>query len=286
MSRRPIVTGAEGFIGKHLARCLDRAVRCDATAGFGIWPPDEIDLHFDTMSHLYHLGAISSTTETDTNAISENNIRFSCLLLEECIKRQVPFVYASSASVYGVGKNGFSEDVPLTPLNYYAVSKSAFDNFVMLKIADNPSAKIVGLRYFNVYGTGESHKNEMASPVHKFINQAKNSGTIKVFEGSENFLRDFVHVSDVVNITKAAHTFPSGIYNVGTGTPRSFLDVAEIIASLSGADIKEIPFPNHLKGKYQEYTCSNNETIDSVNYPPARMTLEDGINQVYTFTSL
>ncbi len=286
MSKRSIVTGAEGFIGKHLARSLISPVRCDINDGFGVWPPYEIDLHFKNMSCVYHLGAISSTTETDLNLISENNIKFSCMLLEECIKRDVPFVYASSASVYGLGTNGFQEDVPLTPLNYYAISKASFDNFVNLKISDNPSAKIVGLRYFNVYGTGEDHKHDMSSPVHKFIKQSKEESEIRVFQGSENYMRDFIHVSDVVDITKNAPKLPSGIYNVGTGRPRSFLDVAQIVSNLSGASIKEIPFPKNLEGKYQEFTCSDNEKITATGYDSKRKSLEEGIGQVYTFTSL
>ena len=110
---RPIVTGAQGFIGKHLIRDLDSAVRCDTVPGFGI--------------------------------------------------------YASSASVYGLGENGFNEDALLTPLNYYAISKASFDTFVKQKIADHPNAKIVGLRYFNVYGTGENYKHAMASPVQMLL---------------------------------------------------------------------------------------------------------------------
>jgi ADP-L-glycero-D-manno-heptose 6-epimerase len=208
------------------------------------------------------------------------------MLLEECIKRNVPFVYASSASVYGLGTNGFQEDIPLTPLNYYAISKASFDNFVSLKILDNPNAKIVGLRYFNVYGTGEDHKLDMSSPIHKFIKQSKEESEIRVFQGSENYKRDFIHVSDVVNITKNAPEFPSGIYNVGTGTPRSFLDVAQIVSNLSGAAIKEIPFPKHLEGKYQEFTCSHNKKVNTTGFPKKRKSLEDGINQVYTFISL
>jgi ADP-L-glycero-D-manno-heptose 6-epimerase len=286
MSKRIIVTGAEGFIGKHLARSLEFPVRCDITEGFGVWPPSDIDLHFKNMNCVYHLGAISSTTETDLNLITENNIKFSCMLLEECIKRDVPFVYASSASVYGLGTNGFREDIPLTPLNYYAISKASFDNFVNLKIQDNPTAKIIGLRYFNVYGSGEEHKGDMSSPVHKFIKQSKEESEIRIFQGSENYMRDFIHVNDVVDITKNAPQLPSGIYNVGTGTPRSFLDVAQIVSNLSGAAIKEIPFPKHLEGKYQDFTCSDNEKINKFGTTGKRTSLEDGINEVYTFTSL
>ena len=286
MSKRPIITGAQGFIGKHLARSLESPVRCDTEPGFGVWPPDELDLHFNHASIIYHLGAISSTTETNLNLIAENNIKFSCLLLEECIKRNIPFVYASSASVYGLGTQGFQENALSTPLNYYAISKSSFDDFVKQKIDDHPESKIIGLRYFNVYGTGEEHKADMASPVHKFIKQAKEEGKIRIFQGSEVYLRDFIHVSDVVNITKSAADMPSGIYNVGTGTPRSFLDVAKIVSSLTKAKIEEIPFPAHLKGKYQEYTCSDNKKINNASSYKDRVTLEEGIEKVHSFLSL
>lgn len=280
---RCLVTGAKGFIGSHLVSFLNnnKTIKCDSRPGMGVWLPDEIDIHFHDLSAVYHLGAISSTTETDTYKIAGNNILFSCMLLESCIQNNVPFVYASSASVYGLGDNGFSESSITTPLNYYAISKSSFDKIVEQKIKDNPKAKIVGLRYFNVYGSGEDHKNDMASPVHKFTKQANETGTIKIFEGSEKYLRDFIHVSDVVRITEEAVNLPSGIYNVGTGTPRSFLDVAEIIADLSGAEIKEIPFPGHLVGKYQEHTCSDNKKINNAGCHPRRVCLEEGIRQVY-----
>ena len=281
------ITGATGFIGSNLAKMFHRPVICDVVPRdfSNVLTPQKLltflstdyaDFHLDAV---YHLGAISSTTETDTAALSDNNITFSCQLLEQCISKNIPFVYASSASVYGLGEFGFEENTRLFPLNYYAVSKVAFDMFVERKILDNPDAKIIGLRYFNVYGHNEDHKADMASPVHKFLEQSR-SGKIKVFEGSEKFLRDFVHVSDAAEITKAAADFLPGIYNVGTGTARSFLDVAEIISSLTGAEIEEIPFPTHLLGKYQDFTCSHNDKINNF-YERNRISIEDGIRKVY-----
>ena len=107
------------------------------------------------------------------------------------------------------------------------------------------------------------------------------SGKIKVFEGSDQFKRDFIHVDDVVSITRDAKQFPSGIYNVGTGVPRSFLEVAEIISSLTGAEIQEIEFPSHLVGKYQSFTCSDNTKINNLGYTLKRISLEDGIKKIY-----
>ena len=203
----------------------------------------------------------------------------SCKILEYCIKNNINFVYASSASVYGLGKNGFEENCPLNPLNYYATSKICFDLIVKQKIIDNPKAKIVGLRYFNVYGKNEDLKETGASPVHKFFEQAKNTKEIKLFKGSKNFLRDFIYVDDVVSITKEAVNFSSGIYNVGTGKARSFFEIADIISNITGAKVQEIPFPGHLKGKYQEHTCSNNKKINLTGYSKERISLEEGIRR-------
>jgi ADP-L-glycero-D-manno-heptose 6-epimerase len=147
---------------------------------------------------------------------------------------------------------------------------------------DHPHARIYGLRYFNVYGRGEEQKGAMASPVHKFLKQAFLENEIQIFEGSENFSRDFIHVNDVVAITNAAANFTqSGIYNVGTGTSRSFLEVAQIIGSLTKTPVREIPFPSHLRGKYQAFTKSENIKINSTGYPLKRVSLEDGILEVF-----
>jgi len=281
-----LVTGAAGFIGSNLVDRLDeKAFYCDPRDKSMIHPENCCNFlkNSGKIEAVFHLGAISSTTVTDIIALTKQNILFSSELLTTCIEMNIPFVYASSASVYGLGKNGFSEDAPMTPINYYAVSKSVFDMYTLQKIQDNPAAHIIGLRYFNVYGRNESHKQDMASPVHKFINQAKSTKKINIFSGSENYIRDFVHVSDAVSITMSALNFnTSGIYNVGTGTKRSFLDVANIVSNLTKATIMEVPFPNHLRGKYQEFTCSDNEKINSIGHPSARISLEDGIQEVYS----
>ena len=278
---RSLVTGAKGFIGSHLVKHLNDPIECDIKKGLGVWSPDEIDIHFKDIDTVYHLGAISSTTETNTHKIVENNILLSCKLLEECINRDIPFVYASSASVYGLGEHGFSENSLMTPLNYYAISKASLDTIVLQKIKDNPSSQIVGLRYFNVYGTNEDHKGDQASPVHKFIKQSIENSTIKIFEGSEDFLRDFIHVDDVVQMTLSANSFSkSGIYNVGTGKARSFMEVANIISDLTNSRISEIPFPKKLIGKYQAYTRSDNTKINSVYADRSRISLEEGIKKV------
>ncbi len=275
-----LVTGAFGFIGGHLCKILDEPDRCDVSIASAISPIEAVySVYESDIDAVYHLGAISSTTCRDIELISHTNITLSCSLLTACIERDIPFVYASSASVYGLGKNGFSENSELSPLNYYAISKSSFEQIVIQKINDHPNSKIIGLRYFNVYGTGEDHKKDMSSPVHKFLQQSKENNQIKVFKGSENFSRDFIHVSDVANITKNSIKFPSGIYNAGVGKPRTFLEVAEIISSLTSSKIKEIPFPKNLIGKYQEFTCSDNTKINNV-FDSRRVSLEEGISEV------
>ena len=270
-----LVTGVDGFIGSHLRDRLGRVMGWDMSRRFRR-PQGQF-----RIPAVFHLGAISSTTETNTRKLADWNILSSCELLEWCIEYNIPFVYASSASVYGLGANGFHEEAALDPINYYAISKVAFDMFALQKMKDYPNAKIFGLRYFNVYGNNENHKGDMASPIHKFAKQAKETGQIKVFEGSAGFERDFISVEDVVDITIAAKDFPvSGIYNVGTGTTRSFMDVAEIISKYTGAKIVEIPFPSHLVGKYQEFTKSDNTKLLSV-CDHTFLTLEQGIDKYF-----
>jgi ADP-L-glycero-D-manno-heptose 6-epimerase len=278
---KELITGAAGFIGSHLCDLFDDPDRCDVRNAGMLQPAQIIDYVNDHRPKaVFHLGAISSTTETNTALISENNILLSCRLLERCIEMSIPFVYASSAAVYGLGNRGFCEDANTSPINYYAISKAYFDAIVMQKIIDNPQSQVVGLRYFNVYGDGEDHKADMASPVHKFLQQSRESDEIRIFEGSKNYLRDFIHVDDVMRITKAAASFPSGIYNVGTGIPRSFLDVATIISAITGSKIIEVPFPSYLIGKYQEFTCSNNDKINTTKCSSDRISLEEGVQRV------
>ena len=278
-----LITGAAGFIGSHLVGGdKERYVLCDPRDASMYSPERALKLlkNIGQIEAVYHLGAISSTTEKDIIKLTKNNVLFSCQLLDACIDKGIPFIYASSASVYGLGNNGFFENTRLTPLNYYAISKASFDMFAIQKMKDNLDAKIVGLRYFNVYGQREESKGSMASPIHKFIQQAREDRKIKVFKGSGGFLRDFIHVDDITAITKKAIDFPSGIYNVGTGKARSFFNVASIISNWTGAKIIEIPFPEHLIGKYQEYTCSDNIKINSIGYPKDRISLEEGIKRI------
>jgi len=278
-----LVTGAAGFIGSCLVDAIEGPVISCDPAHDQMLTPDETLLWLaktEGVCCVYHLGAISDTTETDAVLLTQNNITYSLQLLDLCIEKNIPFVYASSASVYGPVVGSQNESQLPAPINSYAISKTALDLFVTQKITLHPEAHIVGLRYFNVFGHNEHHKGSMASPVHKFTMQARETGKIKIFEGSANFRRDFIHIDDVVAMTLAAPNFKqSGIYNVGTGVARSFEDVANIIAKELNAEVVEIPFPSHLKGKYQAYTCSNNTKISTGGYIMPRLGLEEGIRK-------
>ena len=167
-------------------------------------------------------------------------------------------------------------------LNVYGFSKFAFDNYVR-RILPEAEIQILGLRYFNVYGPQENHKDRMASVAYHLFNQLSNTGKMRLFQGSEEFRRDFIHVSDVVKIN--LHFYEnksSGIYNAGTGKARSFTDIAKAIKDIHGSgEIEEIPFPTDLIGKYQKFTEANLVNIRKAGYIDDFMTLEEGVKQYY-----
>ena len=202
-----------------------------------------------------------------------------------CLNNGVDFIYASSASVYGNGENGFKEEPSCEyPLNGYAFSKFIFDNYVRkVCSAGEHKSKVVGLRYFNVYGYQENHKGRMASVPFHFFNQANETGEIKVFEGSENFLRDFVFVEDVAEVVKFfMDSKKSGIYNCGTGEERSFIDMANIFSTLYGnCSVNTIPFPEHLKGKYQAFTKADTASIRKAGFDKTFASLEKGMEKYF-----
>ena len=248
-----ILTGYNGFIGKAFAKRLDEdnIYRVEKD-GVDLFLREYED--WDKVELIIHQGAISSTVETDLNKIHKYNVDFSIQLFEKAIEHQIPVKYASSASVYGKMLTGV-----INPLNYYAISKVIMDYWVQDHMDE---FKLVqGFRYFNVYGKGEDHKNDQASPVHKFSKQIEETGKLKLFEGSDKYLRDFVCVDDVVDIV-LNNNKPSGIYDLGTSNPVSFQHVAECVAKKCGGEIEYIPFPDHLKGKYQAYTCAKEEWGD------------------------
>lgn len=288
-----LVTGGYGLIGSNIIRNLnargtqDIFVVDDLTDGtkfknladcYFYDYADKDDLfesmkehHWRDITAIYHEGAISSTTEWDGKKVMKSNYDFSKDLLAKAIEYQIPFSYASSASVYG-DTHHFTEDGPMKPLNMYAYSKMLFDQYVMkLMNADwykNSPLIIQGWRYFNVYGNGEEHKGEQASPITKFMLQALRGEKIKLFEGSDNYRRDFICAEDIAILKiEMLNRQVSGIFNGGTGRPISFLDVAKMVSQKTGIEIELIPFPEHLKGHYQEYTCANMEKLMSIGCP-------------------
>lgn len=227
------------------------------------FPKESLDL-------VIHLGAISSTAERDVGKIMAQNFDFTVDLLETCNSRRIDVQYASSASIYGLGSD-FRETATPDPRTPYAWSKLAVDRYVMSrKQANHWSINVQGFRYFNVYGPHEEHKDQ-PSPFTTFERQAKESGVIKVFQGSDKIYRDFVHVDDVINIQKRFFTInKTGIWNIGSGVARTFMSIAEEIADQYEAKITVIPMPDSIiKDSYQTYTRADltwlNMTLSGIN---------------------
>ena len=248
-----LITGSRGFIGSHAVSFWHKL------GGHEIYTYewDERTLpRIEGLDWVFHFGAISSTTERDVAKVMRQNYDFSVWLYEECRKHDVNIQWSSSASVYGLGRD-FRESAPVDPRSPYAWSKFLFEHYVK----KNPThVRYQGFRYFNVHGANETHKGSQASPYHQFALQAQTTGIIRVFEGSENFHRDFIPVEHVLGVQFQfinQDINESGIWNVGTGTVRSFKQVAQDIANQYGALIEEIPFPEHLSYSYQRYTCSD-----------------------------
>lgn len=247
-----LVTGASGFIGQNMVSGLrEEHEVIPHEWGQTISKVNEVDW-------VVHLGAISSTVEQNVAKIYRQNLDFSINLYEECIKNNVNFQFASSASVYGL-KSSFEESAPLNPQNHYARSKAMFEKYIELRKAPIITQTF---RYFNVYGPHEDHKGGQASPHTQFTKQAKEVGLIKLFEGSEKYKRDFIDVSQIVDYHKRFLSIEkSGTWNMGTGIAKSFYEVAQEIASKHKAGIKYIKMPEILKGNYQEFTKANTEKL-------------------------
>jgi ADP-L-glycero-D-manno-heptose 6-epimerase len=278
-----IVTGGAGFIGSNLVRRL-----LDETGDDVIAVDDLTDGHkfrnlaalpiadyldkdeflgtlgsrFSTgVDCVFHQGACSTTTEWDGRYMMKNNYAYSRTLLHHCLAHDIPFIYASSAAVYG-SSTRFSESYENElPLNVYGWSKLLFDRYVQ-RLAEQASSQVVGLRYFNVYGPNEQHKGSMASVAWHFNRQLQSDDEIRLFEGSGGFAdgeqrRDFVYVDDVcaVNLWFLQHRDASGVFNTGTGRSQSFNDVANAVIAWHGRGrIRYIPFPDELAGAYQSFT--------------------------------
>lgn len=315
-----IVTGGAGFIGSNIVKGLNARglknilIVDDLSDGNKIRNIEACDIEdyidkdeflrhieggmeFGGPTAIYHQGACSDTMESDGRYIMQTNYDYSKRLLHYCDEHGIPFIYASSASVYGGGDVFKEEHEYEQALNAYAYSKLLFDRYVR-KNDHLAGSQVVGLRYFNVYGDGEAHKGRMASVAYHFFNQHHEHGVVKLFEGSGDYadgeqLRDFVWVKDVVdvNLHFLEHPEGKGIFNVGTGRAQSFNDVATAtLNTLEGVSkttaewveagkIEYIPFPQALVGKYQSYTKADltNLTIEG-GYNNSFAKVEEGVS--------
>jgi ADP-L-glycero-D-manno-heptose 6-epimerase len=317
-----IVTGAAGFIGANLVKALnergevrilavDNLARADKFVNLvdceiaDYIDKDEFLVRLadgdfdDDIGAVLHQGACSDTMEADGRYMMRNNYRYSVSLIDWCQDNDVPFLYASSASVYG-GGNVFREERAFeAPLNIYGYSKFLFDQYVRQKLPER-TAQIAGFRYFNVYGPREQHKERMASVAWHFHRQYRAEGRVKLFEGSGGYaageqLRDFVHVDDVVkvNLDFLDHPGRSGIFNLGTGRAATFnavavatinacratagqppLTLAELVAA---GTITYIPFPPALVGKYQSHTEADLTLLRAAGYREPMQSVEEGV---------
>jgi len=319
-----IVTGAAGFIGSNLVSALNERgisriiavddlkhgdkfrnlVNCEIADYFD---KDEILAELvagrfgDSVKAVLHQGACSDTTESDGRYMMDNNYRYSRTLLEYCTANKVPFIYASSAAVYGAGPEFREARGCEAPLNVYGYSKFLFDQLVRCRWSDL-TAQVVGLRYFNVYGEREQHKGRMASVAFHFFNQYRSTGSVALFEGSGGYgngeqRRDFVSVEDAVavNLYFLDHPGRSGLYNAGTGRAQSFNDVAvaavnacrkarnEAPLTLSEMRrqgiVRYIPFPADLADKYQSYTQADVSALRGAGYTAPFLTVEQGVTR-------
>jgi ADP-L-glycero-D-manno-heptose 6-epimerase len=318
-----VVTGAAGFIGSQLVAALNRAGVAEVLAVddlengakarnlAGVEIADYLDKREflvqlesgrldGSIDAILHQGACSDTMEADGRYVMENNYAYSKAVFDWCQDEQVPFLYASSAAVYGAGREFGEARENEDPLNVYAYSKFLFDQYVRKRTAGfNPSgdgAQVAGLRYFNVYGPNESHKGRMASIAFHAYRQFRAEGRVKLFAGSDGYedggqLRDFAHVDDVVsvNLWLLENRDISGIFNCGTGRAQTFNQVAAtVINTIQDVDlsvqemaekgfIEYIPFPPPLVGKYQSYTQADLSRLREAGYEGSFRPVEEGV---------
>jgi ADP-L-glycero-D-manno-heptose 6-epimerase len=301
-----IVTGAAGFIGSNIVAGLnargerDILIVDDMSDGQKCLNLADLDfsdyLEYDDLiarieagddlggiRAVFHQGACSDTTEWDGRYVMARNYRYSKSLHDWCVARAIPFIYASSASVYGMGPDFVEKRQAERPLNMYAFSKFAFDQYVRAQSATTKS-QVAGLRYFNVYGPREQHKGKMASVAWHFSRQIEADGECRLFEGSEGYgdgeqRRDFVYVGDCVDVNLwLLDSGVSGIFNCGTGRSQTFNDVADAVIAWYGRGQKRyIEFPQSLVGRYQSFTQANIDALRAAGYGPAFATVGEGV---------
>ena len=305
-----VVTGGAGFIGSALVNGLNKkGIK-------NIWIVDQVDhpekknnlnpLIFDQLigqdnflkkileknlpscDAILHMGACSLTTETNKAYLNENNFEYTRYLASYCLEKNIRFIYASSAATYGEGENGYSDDESklklLKPLNLYGESKQNFDLWAQAK---GVLKSLVGLKYFNIYGPNEYHKDDMQSMVRKGFLQVRDEGKLRLFksykpeycDGGQK--RDFLYIKDAVAMTLffLDKNIAGGIFNVGSGQARNWNDLAKAIFSPMGKkiDIEYIDMPAEIKNHYQYHTCSDMKKLRNIGYIHPVISLEEGI---------
>jgi ADP-L-glycero-D-manno-heptose 6-epimerase len=310
-----LVTGGAGFIGSNIVAALaargERVVVCDSFGSTDKWrniagheiaevvaPAQCLDWlarRHDRLRAVVHMGAISSTTEQDIDLLAENNVRFSLALWDFCTAIDKPFVYASSAATYGDGSAGFEDDgrpealARLKPLNPYAWSKHVVDRSIARRIAAGEPApsQWAGLKFFNVYGPNEYHKGAQRSVLVQLHAQAKTTGKLRLFKSYRpdyadgGQLRDFVYSRDCAQIVLWLLDHPkiSGLFNIGSGKARSFLDVAKaLMAALPDRklSVEYFEMPEALRASYQYKTEAPMQRLKAAGYDRAPTSLEEG----------
>lgn len=320
-----VVTGAAGFIGSNLVKALNERGETDIIAVDNLTRGDKfknlvdceishyIDKHdfiamietgrFDgELRAILHQGACSDTMNHDGKYMLDNNYQYTLSLFEFCQDEEIPFLYASSAAVYGGGSVFREERGHEGPLNVYGYSKFLFDQILRQRMQEGLSAQVAGFRYFNVYGTREQHKERMASVAFHNFNQYRATGKVKLFGSNDGYAngeqsRDFVSVEDVVKVNMFFLDNPdkSGIFNLGTGRAQPFNDVAvstvnacrrhEGKPALSLAELVEqgileyIEFPEALKGKYQSFTQADISKLREAGYDQDFLTVQQGVDR-------
>lgn len=308
-----IVTGGAGFIGSCMVRTINDmgiydVVIVDHICETDKWMNmrnkkyteyinreefiDRLPEFAGKVTHIIHMGACSATTEKDFDFLYKNNFEFTKVLWRFCADNQISFIYASSAATYGDGEQGFDDKTDinlLRPLNGYGYSKQLFDQWVEkeLKKGETSPKQHVGFKFFNVYGPNEYFKGSMASVVFHSFNKITETGEMGLFksykEGYEDGqqLRDFVYVKDVCRVIKYMIEHPeiNGLYNLGTGTARSFYDLVSATFAAMGREtnVKYIDMPESLRLKYQYYTQAEMDKLREAGYKEEFYSLEDGV---------
>ncbi len=288
-----VITGGAGFIGSRLVEALVK--RGERVVIFEDKPHAEhvhwrrgiawLDEYASEITAVYHLGAITSTTEEDEKKLFDHNIFFTHRLWSWCADKGVPIVYASSAATYGKALFGFSDEhariAGLEPLNAYARAKHLADRMILAKDEHGPRPRAwYGCKLFNVYGPGEARKGDMRSVIAKLYDAAIVGNPMELFDGSDEFFRDFVHIDDCIDVMLwlMAHKPASGIYNVGTGKAASFGHVAECVSrELYGAELRFIPMPENLRRQYQKHTEADITKLRAAGYDRPFRPIQDGV---------